>query len=229
MGRVKILGVGLPLMLAMAFVTVVLISFPRAVTAQALRCCCETDISQCVDAPENEGYQCPPDGSPQLVTPVTELDIPSCQGVTQCADLANCTIGAAAPPPSARVTEQSSWLKPILGDELIPKECREGDAKGCTLNHLLQVLVNITKVMLAVLGSAAFAMFTYGGLVFLTSAGNQERVTAGRKILTNAVLGILVVLVSWTAVNFVVVALSQGRSGFGEVGRIFTKEWNRGP
>ncbi|MDO8560076.1 MAG: pilin [bacterium] len=122
-----------------------------------------------------------------------------------------------------------SWLRPILGTELIPPECRVGDAKGCTLSSLLQVLVNITKAMLAVLGSAAFAMFVYGGVVFLTSQGNQERVTTGRRILTNAVLGILVVLVSWTAVNFVVVALSQGRGGFGQMANIFGNQWNRGP
>jgi len=47
--------------------------------------------------------------------------------------------------------------------------------------------------------------------------------------LDEVVLGILVVLVSWTAVNFVVVALSQGRGGFGQMANIFGNQWNRGP
>ena len=45
-----------------------------------------------------------------------------------------------------------------------------------------QVIVNIAKVILKVVGAIALAMFVLGGLLWLTSAGKQQQVAKGKKI-----------------------------------------------
>lgn len=172
-------------------------------------CCCDGGGYNCYEA---LGGPCPD------AFPVTKV----VSDAEQCQNVGTASAGTA-----------SSWLKPLLdNDELIPEDCRIGPQtkdKPCTLLHLLQVLVNITRLMLGIMGSLALLMFTYGGLVWLTSAGNTERVARGKTILTNAVLGILILLVSWSVVNLVVVVLSQGRGGLGSIGEIFKTPWTKGP
>lgn len=214
-----------------------------------LICCCDVDRVTCVDSPLMQGQMnpdgaiCPPVGAENAA--YTEKTTPverGTSGKNLCSDFANPN-GAAQRAEADKEVSERTWVKWILcpsgvGEncELVPANCR-GDQRNdslkksppCTINDMLLVLVNVTKLMLALLGTAAFLMFVYGGVVFLTSAGNQERVTSGRRILTNAVLGILVVLVSWTVINFVVAAISLGRTGVGELGNVFETKWNRGP
>ncbi|TSC76492.1 MAG: Uncharacterized protein G01um101431_625 [Parcubacteria group bacterium Gr01-1014_31] len=217
------------LILAAALMAAAFFAAPDAANAQ-MHCCCDVEFERCAPSPIMQGqpgvagYPCPPVGDETLTLWRASND-PAYQTCSAWVNPNAAEFRTAA----EQEARERSWLKLVIGTELIPDACRTGDAKGCTLSHLLQVLANVARAMLALLGSAAFAMFVYGGVVFLTSQGNQERVTTGRRILTNAVLGILVVLVSWTAVNFVVVALSQGRGGFGQMANIFGNQWNRGP
>lgn len=188
-------------------------------------CCCKQDIAQgCTEAIiDATGIEtCPPD------FPRYEPGyVPDGQACGVLGDLQREAGGETGP---------RSWVSSILpgGAELIPAACR-GDQRTdtgsppCGVLEMLQVLVNVSKLMLALLGTAAFAMFVYGGLVFLTSAGNQERVTSGRRILTNAALGILVVLIAWSLVNLVVTVISAGRGGLGEIGNVFDRKWSSGP
>ena len=70
-----------------------------------------------------------------------------------------------------------------------------------------QLVVNITQGMLALLGSAAFLVFIYGGVLFLTSGGNQERVKKGKTILIWAILGIVLIFASYAILQYIFTAL----------------------
>lgn len=174
--------------------------------AAARQCCCTQDLRDCQDLPSGP---CNPTGT----HPQTRI-IPDDQ---------RCT--------AAVQDKSASWVSQIIGDELIPRGCRYGPQKqgDCTVNDMLLILVRVTKLILGVMGSVALLMFTYGGYVFLTSAGRAEQVTKGKTILVNAVLGIAVILLSWTIVNLILVAFSLGRGGIGEPGKIFANQWNKGP
>ena len=119
---------------------------------------------------------------------------------------------------------QASWVSDILkGQELIPTNCATGQQnKGaCTISDLVQVGVNITKIILGVIGSLALLMFVYGGFMFLISAGSQDKITKAKSILVNAAIGILVVFCAWVIVNFVIVVLTGGE--IGKTGKIFNE------
>lgn len=73
----------------------------------------------------------------------------------------------------------------------------------CSLQDFLQVFINAGQWILGVSGSFALLMFIIGGLMWIFSGGNEQRVTRGKQIITGTVIGIALVLGSWLLVNFV--------------------------
>ena len=68
------------------------------------------------------------------------------------------------------------------------------------------VVANIIKATLGIVGVAALIMFIYGGITWMTSLGNSERVKKGRDILVWAAIGIFVVFASFAMVNLILSA-----------------------
>jgi hypothetical protein len=61
----------------------------------------------------------------------------------------------------------------------------------------------IIKAALGIVGSLALVMFIFGGFVWMTSVGNNEKVTKGKNIIIWATLGLVVVFAAYAAVSFV--------------------------
>lgn len=66
-----------------------------------------------------------------------------------------------------------------------------------------EIIVNIIQVLLTLLGSAALLVFIYGGIMMITSAGNEEKVKKARATLVWAVLGLAIILGSYAILSFV--------------------------
>jgi hypothetical protein len=62
------------------------------------------------------------------------------------------------------------------------------------LNDLLKVGVNISEIILGIVGSLTLLMFVYGGVMMLISSGNSEQVTKAKGILMAAIIGLIIVL-----------------------------------
>jgi hypothetical protein len=111
-------------------------------------------------------------------------------------------------------------VEEIIGEPLIPEACTNSsavkdnpDPNICGLSQMLQVVVNVSALIVAMTGSAALLMFTIGGLMFIIAAGNQERVQKGKAIIQAAVIGMVLVLGAWMIVNAVILALTNGEVG----------------
>lgn len=64
---------------------------------------------------------------------------------------------------------------------------------------------NISTVLnyfLGLLGLVATAFLIYAGVLMVTAGGNEEQVTKARKIIVYAVVGIIIVILSYSIVNF---------------------------
>jgi len=70
------------------------------------------------------------------------------------------------------------------------------------LNDFMLLAINVSNIILRFVGTLALLMFVYGGLTFLLSAGNNEQVAKGKKILIAAVIGIVIVLASFVIIQF---------------------------
>lgn len=77
---------------------------------------------------------------------------------------------------------------------------------NCGVNDFVALAIAGTKLFLGLSGSVALLFFVYGGVMFLISAGNPERVSKGKQILIGSVLGIIVIFTSYTIIGFVLSA-----------------------
>lgn len=75
---------------------------------------------------------------------------------------------------------------------------------GTAQGDLAQVILRLINYVLAIVGVIALAYLVYGGFMYITSAGNEEKVEAAKLIIVNAVIGIVVIGVAAAVVNFVI-------------------------
>ena len=64
------------------------------------------------------------------------------------------------------------------------------------------IIGKVINAVMGLVGSLALAMFVYGGLTWMTAAGNREAVQKGKDILIYAVLGLAVIFSAYAIVNF---------------------------
>lgn len=72
------------------------------------------------------------------------------------------------------------------------------------------ILGRVIRGLLSVIGSLALLMFVYGGVLWMTSAGNSERVKKGKDIIVWAVLGLGVIFSAYAITNALIQALTTG-------------------
>lgn len=77
------------------------------------------------------------------------------------------------------------------------------------IDTLGELIVRVLQVTLGLVGVIAVAVLIYGGLVMITSSGNPERVKKAKDILLWAILGIAVIVISGTLVNYVLQTLQN--------------------
>lgn len=75
------------------------------------------------------------------------------------------------------------------------------------------LIVNIVNFFLFFLGLIATIMIIYGGVTYITAGGEQDKVDSAKKIIMYAVVGIIVVLLSFAIVNTVLQAGGGTQAG----------------
>lgn len=86
-------------------------------------------------------------------------------------------------------------------------------AANCDLNDFLRVGINVVTIIYGVAGSLALAFFIYGGIMWLISGGNPDRVKKGTEIIKNAVIGLVIIFTSYMIINFILVKVEFKGSG----------------
>jgi amino acid transporter len=71
-------------------------------------------------------------------------------------------------------------------------------------SNLPDVIVNIINYLLAFLALLAVIMILFGGFQWLTAGGNEEKVDKAKKILTAAVIGLVIIILAWAIARFVI-------------------------
>jgi len=83
-------------------------------------------------------------------------------------------------------------------------------------------ILKIINVVLGFLGLLAVIITLYGGFVYMTSAGNQEKVLQARRILINGLIGVVIIMFSYTIVSFIINKLTDITNGSGSGGGTYT-------
>ena len=66
------------------------------------------------------------------------------------------------------------------------------------------VIANVINTVFGIVGSLALLMFIYGGLTWMTSAGNKDSVDKGKNIIKWAAIGLVIIFSSYALVRFLI-------------------------
>lgn len=73
----------------------------------------------------------------------------------------------------------------------------------CTLENALDIGVNVANLILKYMGVVALLFFIIGGMMWIMSGGSQERIGAGKKMITGAIIGMIIIILAATIVRTV--------------------------
>lgn len=78
---------------------------------------------------------------------------------------------------------------------------------------LMVILANIINVVLGFLGVILVVLLLYAGFLWMTSAGNEEKIATAKGIIRNALVGVIIVLSSFVFVNWLFGVITGNRVG----------------
>jgi Zn-dependent protease with chaperone function len=82
-----------------------------------------------------------------------------------------------------------------------------GTALGLGTRDIRNGVMSIIQYALGFLGIIAIVLMLYGGFLWLTSAGNEEKVGQAKKVIIAAVIGLVIIFVSYALATFVITQL----------------------
>ena len=84
-------------------------------------------------------------------------------------------------------------------------ECPEGTGLNCEVGQdgIADLVQTVIQWALGIAFIVAVAVLIYGGFKYILSAGNEESATTGRQAIFNALIGIVIIVLSWVVVQIV--------------------------
>ena len=79
-----------------------------------------------------------------------------------------------------------------------------GDQAGLGSTDLKQLIINIIRWALGMVTLAAVGYMIYGGILWMTSRGNEKQVEKAKQVILQAAIGLVIILLAWAIVFFVV-------------------------
>ncbi|WKZ28799.1 MAG: pilin [Patescibacteria group bacterium] len=75
-------------------------------------------------------------------------------------------------------------------------------------NSVPELIANILRAAIGIVGALALLVFIYGGFIWLTSGGEAGKVSAGKEAMKWAAIGLVVIFTSYGLVRFVFSAIT---------------------
>jgi len=75
------------------------------------------------------------------------------------------------------------------------------------------IIGRIIQVALSFLGAIALILIMYAGFLWMTSNGDEDKISRAKQILKNAVIGLIIILSSWAITTFILAKLWEAITG----------------
>ncbi len=99
----------------------------------------------------------------------------------------------------------------------------EGFADELTAStDLKDFIITVVNWALTFLGLISVLVIIYGGVLYVTSGGEEEKTQTGKKAIQYAVIGILIILGSFAFVNTIIKGATDDQQGIGTTGAAFS-------
>lgn len=80
----------------------------------------------------------------------------------------------------------------------------EAEAQYAEEQGPLVIAGKIINIMLGAVGTIVVILFIYSGFLWMTAAGNEEKITKAKRILANAIIGTVIVVMAYAISYFVI-------------------------
>lgn len=123
-----------------------------------------------------------------------------------------------------RITARIGAVSAAVGAAFLPliTHAQIGNAIG-TLNEtelgtgtsqtLPQLIGSFINVFLGLLGIVFVVIIVYAGFLYLTDQGEGKKVEQAKKLITNSVIGLVIIVAAYAIAAFVIDALSKATTG----------------
>ncbi|NQV13457.1 MAG: hypothetical protein HQ530_04115 [Parcubacteria group bacterium] len=75
--------------------------------------------------------------------------------------------------------------------------------KGMVEADWVTVVANVIRAVLGIVGVLLLIMLIYGGIVYMTSGGSEDRITMGKKILSYAIFGVIIIALAFVLTTYI--------------------------
>ncbi|MBT7553445.1 hypothetical protein HN670_03175 [bacterium] len=108
-------------------------------------------------------------------------------------------------------------LLPMQASALTAQQGLQQAAEGNfnTSRNIPQVIALVVNAVLSLLAIIFIVLIVLGGFRWMTSAGNATKIETAKETITNAVIGLVVVLAAYAISEFILRALTESTSGGG--------------
>lgn len=96
---------------------------------------------------------------------------------------------------------------PQLGDitgNLDKTAGSEGAGYDISQNNLLATISNVIQIALSLLGVIFLVLIIYGGFLWMTAGGDNSKVDEAKKMITAAIVGLIIVVSAYAVSYFVI-------------------------
>jgi hypothetical protein len=83
----------------------------------------------------------------------------------------------------------------------------------CSVCDLVTLADNVINFIIQLSFVISALLFAYAGFLFFTAGADPGKVTSARKIFTNAIIGIIIILTAWLLVNVLLTVLTGDSAG----------------
>jgi len=101
------------------------------------------------------------------------------------------------------VVPQTTAQKDVFGLQPV------GQNIGLGNDDIRLIIARIIRAALGLLGVVAMALVIYAGFTIMTSEGNEEKMEQGKRILKNAVIGLVIILSAFSIASFIINSLAK--------------------
>ncbi len=119
------------------------------------------------------------------------------------------TVASYAADPSHRILAQTSRSRERARRPPRPVNTWYGFVDPLENATVPEVINKITRFALGTVGALFLVYFLFGGFMWLTAGGEAERVKKARQALTQSVIGIAIVVFSYSIIGFILQLTNQ--------------------
>lgn len=112
---------------------------------------------------------------------------------------------ASCPNGQARLLTFPAWYNGLVRDNCEMKKFENTD--GYLRNFIFRIILNVVEMILQLVAYATVVFLILGGFNYMTAAGDPSKIAGAKKTITNAIVGLVVALLSVGIVNLVAGAL----------------------